>query len=1444
MNTMKREVGLLIYFVTLALTKTIVDPDVRILSEYIGNLMNRTLGVETIQNEVNHLHFQREFINGSKVADMLSETISKSVRSHIDAVRKLRKMVEDHLSEVNARWTACCQYDESDVKPDKNYKAKVDLNEVCGIVAPNAPGDLEPLSNAVLDVMRENRVNVPEIKWQYVATVQGYMAIYPAHKTPSCAFIDPRYRPWFIETASSVRKNVLILLDISGSMNKKYNSVPLINISLEAVSIILETLNPDDKLGVIAFNNRPHRPTGCFEKNMALATETNLSNLKAEFLQHLIPTGESVYAVGFENAFQLLELSIAKSNNSHAEDWKIILITDGRPKETNRITDVYSVIKEGNRRIGNRASIYVYGLGRNANMSILQAIASQSFSRTSATSSPPPQGFAYHVEEQSFLPNYISSLNEYYVRTSDDITPTFSVPYSDGGGLGLIFTVGLPILRPDNALYAVTAVDISVADFFQNSLFFDSNGASYFFIIDGTGRVMSHPLLPQPADHSDVPNFVQIDQLERHNGFDEIMNSMTSGGRGQKGLKIKKTLPIGYAVQEVDVEVTYFWRPIAAAVNFSLCFVLETNRFNVTLNPQDATFPGKPRTSFRYHRLDLGSNEDTCRHFYKKSTKSQSLVLFAPRSFVSPFRYVPEQETTSTVTSYFNMFEQVMKATSTSQVTDILRSHQSTADLFVDGVVSDVMWTSLVDRLWVNNTDDHIAQRFIATRTGVDRLYPGTTIDGEFDATQRIWYELAVANPDSCVTSPPYQDASGLGNVVSMSQAIKAPTTDDKSTIPTVLGVMGVDFSLDFLFAKVREIYPNCWSKDNGWSCMLVDNRGNIILHKDYSNKGVLEVKHIAGNKQLIGVLKNRKMAAQRRCLDLDKKVYRVSYEIKPNSYLNETYSGNVDICTQYFMAPVPHTNIFFVARPEPGYCVDSGCPPSNQTCLNNAGSSSDGAWDCPCTQPIEIDNCANAIDLDDGVVPCYPDRQKISSNDDDCIPEHLNSCFNRNCKQAVNGSACTAMVGCSWCERDRSSTLLTTPYCSISEECYNGEEGQRLPGYEASAVCPVSVNAIDTVHLVLILVFGCIVLIILLSAIICLVKRRQRRNKEKEMSIDEEGQSTTSPFGPLSSPSSDGVESPTSLKNKGNLSPRKHSRAPQVIISVVDKDGSEILKKPVVLVQGGVTYGAPAPGVSATDLQRAKKRANSTPLIGRAFRKDRKLGDTSSTSSNNESGIHSGEENGKSCQSSGISDSSNNLSTPFTRSRQRRSRSEDIRRLPLEIRRLQQHQSPIKRAHPVSKRPNQVLDKMDGTSPKKDNFIHFDFPDSSLDYVPMRSASHSNIADDATVTKPSIHLPPEGRRRSADDILKPISPVVKATFSPALDLTSTNYSKSHLHGAHTQTHLRGPHLEGDGESSRTNYANIFHGMSSYENHSPSVPQSSSSNLGQAKKEKQFQIYV
>ena len=60
-------------------------------------------------------------------------------------------------------------------------------------------------------------------------------------------------RPWFIETASSVRKNVLILLDISGSMNKKYNSVPLINISLEAGSIILETLNPDDKVIKFSF---------------------------------------------------------------------------------------------------------------------------------------------------------------------------------------------------------------------------------------------------------------------------------------------------------------------------------------------------------------------------------------------------------------------------------------------------------------------------------------------------------------------------------------------------------------------------------------------------------------------------------------------------------------------------------------------------------------------------------------------------------------------------------------------------------------------------------------------------------------------------------------------------------------------------------------------------------------------------------------------------------------------------------------------------------------------------------------------------------------------------------------------------------------------------------------------------------------------------------------
>ncbi len=53
--------------------------------------------------------------------------------------------------------------------------------------------------------------------WQFFGSYNGVYRGYPYK--PMCQIYDVRNRPWFVQ-ASSGRKNVLIIMDISGSMQK------------------------------------------------------------------------------------------------------------------------------------------------------------------------------------------------------------------------------------------------------------------------------------------------------------------------------------------------------------------------------------------------------------------------------------------------------------------------------------------------------------------------------------------------------------------------------------------------------------------------------------------------------------------------------------------------------------------------------------------------------------------------------------------------------------------------------------------------------------------------------------------------------------------------------------------------------------------------------------------------------------------------------------------------------------------------------------------------------------------------------------------------------------------------------------------------------------------------------------------------------------------------
>ncbi len=88
----------------------------------------------------------------------------------------------------------------------------------------------------------------------YVGTSLGSFRSYPTtrevdEETGECKDYDPRFRPWYV-AATSGAKNVIILIDVSGSM-----SGSRMNIAIDAASAVVNTLSNNDFLGVIKFHS-------------------------------------------------------------------------------------------------------------------------------------------------------------------------------------------------------------------------------------------------------------------------------------------------------------------------------------------------------------------------------------------------------------------------------------------------------------------------------------------------------------------------------------------------------------------------------------------------------------------------------------------------------------------------------------------------------------------------------------------------------------------------------------------------------------------------------------------------------------------------------------------------------------------------------------------------------------------------------------------------------------------------------------------------------------------------------------------------------------------------------------------------------------------------------------------------------------------------------------
>jgi|GEM_PF-4277101 len=95
-----------------------------------------------------------------------------------------------------------------------------------------------------------------------------------------------------------------------------------------------------------------------------------------------------------------------------------------------------------------------------------------------------------------------------------------------------------------------------------------------------------------------------------------------------------------------------------------------------------------------------------------------------------------------------------------------------------------------------------------------------------FDPTSRPWYQDAVAKPQDHVWTDPYIDAITSQPIMTLAKAIMTPTEEGNSRL---LGVIGLDFSLDTLAANVSTVKIG----ESGYA-FLLDANGALMYHPEW----------------------------------------------------------------------------------------------------------------------------------------------------------------------------------------------------------------------------------------------------------------------------------------------------------------------------------------------------------------------------------------------------------------------------------------------------------------------------------------------------------------------------------------------------------------------------------------------------------------------------------